>query len=72
MCKVVEVNSSNYYNFQKRRDNGTEALEHDDIIGWIRNIVKLSGNTYGERRIKAALDALSFLMSRYKVAELIK
>jgi len=38
----------------------------------IQYIAKFSGYTYGERRIKAALDALSFPMSRYTVAKLMK
>ncbi len=72
MCKVLEVNSSNYYSYQKRKTNKIEDPYHDDIIGWIQDIAKFSGYTYGERRIKAALDALSFPMSRYKVAKLMK
>jgi transposase InsO family protein len=72
MCKVLEVNSRNYYSYQKRKTNKIDDPEHDDIIGWIQSIAKLSGYTYGERRIKAALDALSFPMSRYRVAKLMK
>lgn len=72
MCKVLEVNSSNYYSYQKRKISKVEDPYHDDIIGWIQDIAKFSGYTYGERRIKAALDALSFPMSRYKVAKLMK
>jgi transposase InsO family protein len=72
MCKVLEVKNSNYYSYQKRTANKTENPDHDDIIGWIQDIAKFSGYTYGERRIKAALDALSFPMSRYKVAKLMK
>lgn len=72
MCKVLEVKNSNYYSYQKRIANKTENPDHDDIIRWIQDIAKFSGYTYGERRIKAALDALSFPMSRYKVAKLMK
>ena len=72
MCKVLEVNSSNYYSYQKRKTNKIDNPEHNDIIGWIQDIAKSSGYTYGERRIKAALDTLSFPMSRYKVAKLMK
>ncbi len=72
MCKVLEVNSSNYYSFQRRKANKPEDPDHDDIIRWIQDIAKFSDYTYGERRIKAALDALSFPMSRYKVAKLMK
>ena len=46
--------------------------EYDNIIGYIQDIAKFSGDTYVERRIKAALDVLSFPMSRYKIAKLIK
>ncbi len=72
MCKVLEVNSSNYYSFQRRKINKPKDPDHDDIIGWIQDIAEFSGYTYGERRIKASLDALSFPMSRYKVVKLMK
>ena len=72
MCKVLEVNSSNYYSHQKRKANKIDDPEHDDIIEWIQDIAKFSGYTYGQRRMKAVLDALSFPMSRYKVAKLMK
>ncbi len=64
MCKVLEVKSSNYYSYQKRKTNKVEDPDHDDIIGWIQDIAKFSGYTYGEMRIKAALDSLSFPMSQ--------
>jgi len=38
MCKVLEVNSSNYYSFQRRKANKPEDPDHDDIIGWIQDI----------------------------------
>ncbi len=72
MCKILEVNSSNYYSYQKRKVNKTQDPDHDEIIEWIQDIAKFSGYTYGERRIKATLYALSFPMSRYKVAKLMK
>jgi hypothetical protein len=72
MCKVLGVNSSNYYSFQRRQANKIDDPEYDDIIEWIQDIAKFSGYTYGERRIKASLGALSFPMSRYKVAKLMK
>ncbi|PCJ40464.1 MAG: IS3 family transposase, partial [SAR86 cluster bacterium] len=56
----------------RRKANKPDDPNHDDIIGWIQDIAKFSGYTYGERRIKASLDALSFPMSRYKVAKLMK
>ncbi|OUS30842.1 transposase [Thalassotalea sp. 42_200_T64] len=72
MCKVLEVKSNNYYSFQKRNAKKVDDPDHVEIIEWIQEIAKFSGYSYGERRIKAALDALSFPMSRYKVAKLMK
>ncbi|MFT5636839.1 MAG: transposase-like protein [Cognaticolwellia sp.] len=72
MCKVLEVNSSNYYSYQKRKAEQIDVPAHDDIIAWIQYIAKFSSYTYEEIRIKAALDALSFPMSRYKVAKFMK
>ena len=68
----LEVNSSSYYSYHKRKSDKIDDPEHDDIIGYIQDIAKFSGYTYGERRIKPALDILSFPLSHYKVAKLMK
>jgi len=68
---VLEVKISNYYRFQKRKNYKAEDPDHDDLIGWIQDIAKFYCYTYSERRIKAVLNTLSFLTSRYKVAMLM-
>jgi len=50
-------------------------IVHQEMLYLVKCIAKLSGNTYGEKRIKAALNALnalSFLVSGWKVAKLMK
>ena len=42
------------------------------MIDLVTDIAKFSNNTYGERRIKATLNAMSFSISRWKVAKLMK
>jgi len=42
------------------------------MIELVKDIAKFSDNTYGEKRIKAVLNALSFPVSRWKVAKLMK
>jgi transposase InsO family protein len=42
------------------------------MLELVKDIAKFSDNTYGERRIKAVLNALSFSVSRWKVAKLMK
>ena len=72
MCKALEVKAAIIIVFKNQKPKNNKPQDPDDIIGWIKYFAKLSGYTYGERRIKAALDALSFPMSRYKVAKLMK
>ena len=45
---------------------------HQEMLDLVKDIAKFSDNTYGERRIKAVLNALSFRVSRWKVAKLMK
>lgn len=73
MSKVLEV-SSNYYSYHKRKNDKIDIddTEYDDIIRYIQNIAKFSDYTYGERRIKSALDALSLLVIRYKIMRLME
>lgn len=47
-------------------------IVHQEMLYLVKCIAKLSDNTYGEKRIKAALNALSFHVSRWKVAKLMK
>ncbi len=44
---VLEVKSSNYYCYQKRKANKIDDPDYDDIIGWLQNIAKFSGYIYG-------------------------
>jgi putative transposase len=72
MCRVLGVKSNNYYSYQKRKKNELSDSTHQDMLDLIKDIAKFSNNTYGTRRIKAVLNALSFPVSRWKVAKLMK
>jgi len=72
MCRVLGVKTNNYYSYQKRNTNKTNDATHQEMIELVKDIAKFSDNTYGERRIKAVLNALSFPVSRWKVAKLMK
>ncbi len=60
MCRVLGVKTNNYYSYQKRNTNKTNDATHQEMIELVKDIAKFSDNTYGERRIKAVLNALSF------------
>lgn len=72
MCRVLGVKTNNYYSYQKRNANKVNDSTHQEMLDLVKDIAKFSDNTYGERRIKAVLNALSFPVSRWKVAKLMK
>jgi len=64
--------SNNYYSYHKRNAALINYTTHQEMLELVKDIAKFSDNTYGERRIKAVLNALSFPVSRWKVAKLMK
>lgn len=72
MCRILGVKSNNYYSYQKRKLDRPNDSTHQEMLELVKDIAKFSDNTYGERRIKAVLNALSFPVSRWKVAKLMK
>jgi transposase InsO family protein len=72
MCRVLGVKSNNYYSYQKRNKNELSDTTHQEMLDLVKDIAQFSNNTYGTRRIKAVLNALSFPVSRWKVAKLMK
>ena len=72
MCRVLGIKSNNYYSYQKRKAQRPIDTTHQEMLEWVKDIVKFSDNTYGERRIQKTLNALSFPVSRRKTAQLMK
>ncbi len=65
MCRILGVKTNNYYSYQKRNASKVDDPTHQEMIDLVKDIAKFSDNTYGERRIKAVLNALSFPVSRW-------
>jgi putative transposase len=72
MCRLLDVQSHNYYSYQKRQTDKPDDLIHQEILEWVKYIAKFRDNTHGERRIQKVLNTLSFPVSRRKTAQLIK
>jgi len=72
MCRVLGVKTNNYYSYQKRNASRIDDSTHQEMLELVKDIAKFSDHTYGKRRIKAVLNALSFPVSRWKVAKLMK
>lgn len=73
MCQILGVKSNNFYSHQKRQSSKSqEDGEKAELLEWVKDIAEFSDYTYGARRIKRVLNALSFPVSRRKVRKLMK
>jgi len=72
MCRLLDVSRNSYYRYQKRQETKPEDPLHSQMIGWVKRIAESSQNSYGSRRMKRALCALSFPVSRQKARALMR
>ena len=73
MCQILGVKSYNFYSYQKRNaDKDIDDPVKAEMLKWIKDIAKFSDYTYGARRIKQVLNALSFPVSRSRTQQLME
>ncbi len=72
MGRPLGVSRSSYYSYQRRQANKVTAPLHNEMVECVKKIVEGSDHTYGRRRVKEALDALSYPMSCNKASKLMK
>ena len=65
-CKVLGVCRNSYYSYQRRQALRPPDLEQDALLHGVNQIAKASDDTYGSRRMKEALGALGYVVSRDK------
>ena len=71
MCQLLGVSRPAYYAYLNK--GGTQTTpEHDELIDWVKDIARLTDDTYGSRRMKVALNLLSYPVSRQKARKLMK
>ena len=71
MCQVIGVSRNGYYNYQCS-GAGEISPADKEMMDWICKINKSSKNSYGSRRMKRALNALGYVISRQKARRLMK
>jgi putative transposase len=71
MCKTLKVYRSTYYNWLKRKPN-RRNIENKNLSDKIRKIYEKSKKTYGSPRITIALRNQGIIVSRKRVARLMK
>ena len=69
MCQVLGVNRNGFYQYQKKSQK--PDLVHTELLEWTKKIAESSHYTYGSRRMKKALNALGYPISRKKAKKLM-
>ena len=72
MCRVLGVKRNGYYSFQRTQSLKIEDPDHAEMLEWVSDIAESSYYSYGERRMKKALNALGFPVTRGKAKKLMK
>jgi transposase InsO family protein len=71
-CQVLGVQRSGYYHYQASQAKKQDDTHHQEILEWVKDIAKSADYSYGSRRMKKALNTLSFPVSRNKVRKLMQ
>lgn len=71
-CQVLGVSRSGYYYYQKHIATRPLDPVHQEMIDFVKKIAENSNHSYGSRRMKKALNALGFPVSRNKARKLMK
>jgi transposase InsO family protein len=72
MCRLLGVTRNGYYSYWKRQRTGPTDLYHRELLESVREIAVASNYSYGSRRMKKALNALSYPISRNKARKLMR
>ena len=70
-CRVLGVSRQGYYHYNTVTANKQKTAEHQEMLEWVKEIALRSDFSYGSRRIKKALNALSYCVSRNKARKLM-
>ena len=71
MCRLLGVTRSGFYGYQRRGGDRVDYY-HLELLEAVKDIAKATGDSYGSRRMKAALNILSYPVSREKSRKLMK
>ncbi len=71
-CQVLGVSRQGYYHYEEIRSDKEKLKTHQEMLGWIKELALITDFTYGSRRMKKALNALSYPVSRNKARKLMK
>ena len=71
-CQVLGVSRNSYYQYMERLRSKPDDPVHTEMLEWVKAIAESSDYTYGSRRMKKALNALGYPVSRHKARKLMR
>lgn len=71
-CRVLGVTRTGYYSHEVRKNTRPADPMYQAIIDWVKELAERSRYSYGSRRMKKALNALGFAVSRSKARRLMR
>ena len=71
-CRVLGVCRSGYYHYLANVANKPADPVHLEMLSWVRGIAESSRYSYGSRRMKKALNALGYPVSRNSARKLMR
>ena len=72
MCRLLGVSRSAYYGHEQCRRNRPDDLYHRQLLDAVLDIARSCDYTYGTRRMKRALNASGYPVSRWKARKLMR
>ncbi len=72
MCRVLGVSRQGYYHYRRNIENRITNPEYQEMLRLIKQIAVESDYSYGRRRMKRAMNALGFPISRTETVNLMK
>ena len=71
ICQLLSITRSGYYAYQRHGGDRFDCY-HQELLEAVRDIAKATDDSYGSQRMKAALNALSYPVSRNMARKLMK
>ena len=72
LCRVMGVSRNGFYDYLRRQERDPDP-EHEEKLGWVKDLAKASDHTYGSRRMAKALRALGYGgTGRYQARSLMR
>jgi len=72
MCRLLGVTRGGYYGYHQRHRGREDDLYRQELLEAVRDLAEASDYSYGSRRMKKALNILSYPTSRNKARKLMK